>query len=207
MKALPASMVMVRLGGATVPARTSANCATCQSPHRARIEQLILEGYSRPAILRELTAMPPGDSPHPTEKSLRHHTAKHLPIEARSQAAIIERRAEQLGDAAESYGERLADHMVALDSFLSMGFTALAQGEIKITGPDLLKAIDLKDRIERTTGGGVDAEVWRTALMEYMRIAVNYVPLDQRSDFARELSASSVLQALTGDQTTTPALP
>ena len=40
-----------------------------------------------------------------------------------------------------------------------------------------------------------------------MRIAVKYVPIDQRADFARELSASSVLRALTGDQSTTPALP
>lgn len=207
MSALPASMIMVRLGGVNVPARTSPNCATCQSPHRARIEQLILEGYSRPAILRELGGMTPGEMPHPTEKSLRHHTTKHLPIEARSQAAMIERRAEQLGDAAEAYGERLADHMVALDSFLSMGFTALARGEMKIGAGDLLKAVDLKDRIERTTGSGADADVWRATLLEYMRIAVKYVPPSDRAAFARELSASSVLRALTGDQPTPAALP
>ncbi|MFF7198229.1 hypothetical protein ACFZAM_31535 [Streptomyces sp. NPDC008079] len=192
----PASMVLVRVGGQTVSAKTSENCRTCQSPARAKIDGWILTGFTRPTILGYLADMEPGPLGHPSEKSLRHHTQHHLPLADRSRAAILERRAEQLGDDVDKFGGRVADHLTALDILVSKGFDALTNGEIFVDGPTLLKAIDLKLKVDATLVGGIDANVWRDALMEYMRIAVDFVPTGLRADFARALSKSPILAAL-----------
>ncbi|WP_428957827.1 hypothetical protein [Streptomyces sp. cg35] len=202
----PASMVLVRVGGRTVPAKTAARCRVCQSPHRAKIDSWILEGYTRPTILGYLDDLTEGPLGHPTDKSLRHHTDKHLPLSARSQAAILERRAEQLGDEIEKYGGRVADHESALDMVVLKGFDALQRGEINVDGPTLMKAIDLKHKIDSTLEGGVDANVWRDALMEYMRIALGYIPPEKRREFAAALNSSPVLAALSKNAQQSPPL-
>ncbi|MFD7835547.1 hypothetical protein [Streptomyces sp. NPDC059761] len=192
----PTSMILVRVGGRTVPAKTAPRCRVCQSPHRAQIEAWILEGYTRPTILGYLADLDEGPHGHPTDKSLRHHTNKHIPLGARAQAAILDRRAEQLGEEIEKYGGRVADHLSALDIVVLKGFDALQRGEIQVDAPTLMKAIDLKHKIDSSTDGGVDANVWRDALMEYMRIALGFIPLDKRKELAAALNASPVLSAL-----------
>ena len=196
----PASMVLVRVGNRTVPAKTGARCRVCQSPHRAQIEAWILEGYTRPTILAQLADMEDGPLGQPTEKSLRVHTENHLPLEARAQAAIIDRRAEQLGDEIEKYGGRVADHLSALDMVVLQGFDALQKGTINVDSTPLMKAIDLKHKIEMSADGGVDANVWRDALMEYMRIAVEFIPPERRHEFSTALTNSPVLAALAKSQ-------
>lgn len=199
----PASMVMVRVGNATVAAKTSPGCRVCQSPHRAKIDQWILTGFTRPVILGYLADMEEGTLGRPTEKSLRLHTAKHLPLADRARAAIIERRAEQLGDDIDKFGGRVADHLTALDLLISRGFDALQSGQITVDADTLVKVINLKHKIDQSLEGGVDANVWRDALMEYMRIAVEYIPFDRRAEFSRALNASPVLAALAKNQATT----
>lgn len=196
----PASAVMVRVGNRTVPAKTAPNCRVCQSPHRAKIDGWILSGFTRPTILAYLQDMEEGPLGTPTEKSLRYHTEKHLPLADRSRAAIIERRAEQLGDEVEKFGGRVADHLTALDLLVSRGFDALQAGEIHVDGDTLIKVIALKHKIDQSIEGGVDANVWRDALMEYMRIAVDFIPAERRAEFAKALNSSPVLIALSRNQ-------
>ncbi|MFH8483148.1 hypothetical protein [Streptomyces sp. NPDC018055] len=192
----PASMVLVRVGGRTVPAKTGARCGVCQSPHRAQIDSWIIGGYTRPTILGYLADMEPGPHGHPTDKSLRHHTNRHLPLADRAQAAILDRRAEQLGEEIEKYGGRVADHLSALDIVVLKGFDALQRGDFTVDSATLMKAIDLKHKIESSSDGGVDANVWRDALMEYMRIALGFIPVDRRKEFSAALDSSPVLAAL-----------
>ncbi|MFE0490154.1 hypothetical protein [Streptomyces griseoaurantiacus] len=192
----PVSMSLVRVGGRTVPAKTGARCRVCQSPHRAQIDAWILDGFTRPTILAHLADMEEGPLGQPTEKSLRSHTDRHLPLGARAEAAILERRAEQLGDEIEKHGGRVADHLSALDMVVLKGFDALQRGEIKLGASDLMKAIDLKQKIDASLGEGVDANIWRDALMEYMRIAIGFIPPERRQEFSAALSASPVLIAL-----------
>lgn len=196
----PTSMVVVRVGGRTVPAKTGKRCRVCQSPHRAQIEAWILEGYTRPTILAYLADMEEGRLGHPTEKSLREHTDKHLPLGARAEAAILERRAEQLGDEIEKHGGRVADHLSALDMVVLKGFDGIQKGDIRVDATTLMKAIDLKHKLEMAIEGGIDANLWRDALMEYMRIAVQFIPPERRKEFADALSKSPVLAALTKNQ-------
>lgn len=196
----PASMVMVRVGNQTVPAKTGARCRVCQSPHRAQIEAWILEAYTRPTILAYLQDMEPGPLGHPSEKSLRVHTESHLPLAARAEAAILNRRAEALGDEIEKYGGRVADHKSALSMVVLKGFDRLQKGEIQVDSATLIKAIDLAQKFEMAADGGMDANVWRDALMEYMRIAVPFIPAEQRKEFAAALSESPVLAALAKGQ-------
>ncbi|MEU9405667.1 hypothetical protein AB0E08_08170 [Streptomyces sp. NPDC048281] len=192
----PVSMVLVRVGNRTVPAKNGARCRVCQSPHRAKIEAWILEGYTRPAILAQLADMEEGRLGHPTEKALRSHTDRHLPLEARAEAAILERRTEQLGEEIEKFGGRVADHLSALDMVVLKGFDALQRGEIRLGASDLMKAIDLKQKIDASVEGGLDDRKWRGILMEYMKIAVEFIPPENRQAFARALSQSPVLTAL-----------
>ncbi|MGA5598468.1 hypothetical protein ACPCSE_29960 [Streptomyces cellulosae] len=196
----PASMVMVRVGNRTVPAKTGARCRVCQHPDRAKIEAWILQGYTRPTIVTWLADMEEGPLGRPTEKSLRLHTENHLPLEERAQAAILDRRAEQLGDEIEKYGGRVADHLSALDMVVLQGFDELQKGNIKVDSATLMKAIDLKHKIEMSTEGGVDANVWRDALMEYMRIVVPFIPPERRQELSTALSESPVLSALARSQ-------
>lgn len=198
----PASMVLVRVGNRTVPAKTGARCRVCQSPHRAQIEAWILEAYTRPTILAYLEDLEPGPLGHPTEKALRVHTDRHLPLGARAEAAILDRRAELLGDEIEKYGGRVADHNSVLDMVVLKGFDGIQRGDIKVDGPTLMKAIDLKHKIDMQVEGGMDANVWRDALMEYMKIAVPFIPVERRKEFAAALSESPVLAALSKGQQT-----
>lgn len=198
----PASMTLVRVGGRTVPAKTAPKCRVCQSPHRGDIESWILQAYSRPRILSWLADLDAGKLGHPSEKSLRLHAERHMPLGAAAQAAVIERRAEALGEDVEKYGGRVADHLTTLDLVVMNGFDALQRGDIQVDATTLMKAIDLKHKIDASVDGGVDANVWRNALMEYMRIAVDFVPVAKRAEFARALSASPVLAALSSQQRT-----
>lgn len=192
-----ASVIQVRIGSRTVPAKTSPTCRTCQSRYRAKIEHMILSGYSRPKILEWLSDLDPGPGgEHPSEKSLRLHTKRHLPLAASAEAAILERRAEALGDEIEKYGGQVADHLTALDIVVAKGFAALQAGEIQVDATTLMKAIDLKHKIDASMDGGIDANVWRDALMEYMRIALDFIPHNLRAEFARAISTSPVLKAL-----------
>lgn len=191
----PASMVMVRVGNRTVPAKTGARCRVCQSPHRAQIDAWILQGYTRPTILTWLADMEPGPRGHPSEKALRLHTDNHLPLETRAQTAILERRAEELGDDIEKFGGRVADHISALDMFVVQGVDALQKGEIRVDAAALMKAIDLKQKIE-VAAGGADGDMWREILMDYMRITVPFIPVERRKEYAAALSSSPVLAAL-----------
>ncbi|MFD8650685.1 hypothetical protein [Streptomyces mirabilis] len=192
----PSSIVMIRVGGRTVPAKTNSKCRVCQSPHRVQIEKWTLEAYTRPTILAYLKDLEPGPLGHPSEKSLRLHADKHMALGDRAQAAILARRAEQLGEEIEKYGGRVADHLSALDIVVLRGFDALQRGEIKVDAATLMKAIDLKHKIDSSVDGGVDANIWRDALMEYMRIALGFIPTDRRKEFAAALNASPVLAAL-----------
>jgi hypothetical protein len=194
------SIVLVKVAGRLVDAKRVTGCRTCQSPHRARIESWILEGYTRPTILRWLADLDTGELERPSEKSLRIHTEKHLPLEATARAAVIQRRAEQLGDDVERHGGRVADHLTALDTVITLGFDALVKGEITVDAATLMKAIDLKQKIDSVIEGGVDANVWREALMEYMRIAVPFIPEGRRAEFAKALTSSPVLAALSRSQ-------
>lgn len=192
----PVSMVMVRVGNRTVPAKTGQRCRVCQSPHRAQIEAWILDGYTRPTILKWLADMEEGPLGHPTEKALRSHTDRHLPLGARAEAAILERRTEQLGEEIEKFGGRVADHLSALDMVVLKGFDALQRGEIKLSASDLMKAIDLKQKHDAAGGDDMDEKKWRGILMEYMKIAVGFIPPENRQAFAQALSQSPVLAAL-----------
>lgn len=76
------------------------------------------------------------------------------------------------------------------------GFQALQEGNIKLGASDLMKAIDLKQKIDASVEGGLDDKKWRGILMEYMKIAVEFIPPENRQAFARALSQSPVLTAL-----------
>lgn len=193
----PTSMTMVRVaGGRAVPAKTAPRCRVCQSPQRIDIEQWMLQGYSRPRILGWLDGMEAGELGHPTDKALRLHAANHMPLGAAAEAAIIDRRAEQLGDEVEKWGGRVADHLTALDMVVLKGFDRLQRGELTVDAATLMKAIDLKHKIDQSVDGGVDANVWRDALMEYMRVALEFIPATKRAEFAKALSSSPILAAL-----------
>jgi hypothetical protein len=76
------------------------------------------------------------------------------------------------------------------------GFAALQDGSIKLGASDLMKAIDLKQKIDASVEGGLDDKKWRAILMEYMKTAVEFIPPENRQAFAQALSRNPVLLAM-----------
>lgn len=191
----PTSMVVVRIGDREFPAKTSATCRTCQHPRRADIERWYLTGYRAKAILKEIGDQESALGPL-TEKALRHHCGNHLPIEATTQAAILERRAAELGDAIGEYGDRVADGPSALKVLIASGFDKAVAGQMAMSATDLVAAISMLHKIESSMEGEATSKVWRTALMRHMSIARKWIPAADLSAFAREISEDPVLRAL-----------
>jgi hypothetical protein len=200
---LPRSMTMVRVGGKTYPARFESTCKTCQSPYRHEIESQLLQGRSYKVIIDHLvsTYADGGPKGHPGKDSLSNHLrGNHMPLNAVVEREIIERRSAAIGLDVENAARTLVDHVVANETIIERGFQRLQAGEIQPTMRDLLTAIRNQIAIEADAEDGLDSEVWRTALMEYMAILGRVLTPEQRVEFARLADASPVLRALTAQE-------
>lgn len=199
----PASMAMVRVNGRLYPARMVAECVTCNSPYRAEIERECLSGRSYRVVydwLTETHELPEGRR-HPSRESLRSHMSKHIPLAAAIQHRIIEDRSQEIGASIEEAAGTVADHVTVNRLIVQAGLERLSAGEIQPEMGDLLTAIRQQQAIDAEHEGGLDAEVWRQALAEYMTIVSRVLTSAQKVEFARLATASPVLQALQRQQT------
>jgi hypothetical protein len=201
---ITSSMAMVRVGGKLFPARVSPGCFTCSSQYRAQIERELLAGRSYRAVHDWLVATydAPEGHPHPSRESLRAHmNDQHLPLSAVVQHRIIEERSREIGTSIEEAAGAVADHVAVNRIIVQRGLERLSAGEIQPEMGDLLTAIRQQQAIDAEHEGGLDAEVWRQALTEYMAIVSRVLTPQQRAQFAQLATASPVLQALQRKQT------
>lgn len=192
----PPSAAMVRIGGRDYPMVTSRRCHTCQSPHRRFIENEILAGRSYAAIHRQLAEMSDGPLPKPSVQGLTNHVKEgHLPQPVKTRRRIIEKRAEELG-AAINGEDDLTDYITVNDLVINRGLERLMAGEIEPGASDLLKAIDLKHKIESTSQQGYDAEAFTESMFIYFDETKKIMSPEQWDVFARALQRNPILKAM-----------
>lgn len=197
---VPSSMTMVRIGYDDYPLVNSYNCRTCQSPHRAFIENQLILGRSYRAIRREVEKLPVGALPHPSIGGLSSHVRNnHMPLPAQTRRRIIERRAEQVGTALQSEDD-IVDYITVNEMILRRGWERMISGEIEPNMNDLAQAIAMRAKIEATSTEGYDTEVWQGTLMAYMEVAQRFIPPEVFQQYGRELSRHPIMKAIAARQ-------
>ena len=191
------SLVMTRIGDRDYPLYSEPKCSTCQSPHRATIEAMIVQGSSYRSAAREAARLPHHDRPAPSHHSIANHVKTgHLPLPHAVQRKIIEKRAREVGKSVEEGDEPLADYLVVNQLIIQRGLAAMSEGKIDLKASDVIAASRFLHDVEREAVGDTDGQVWMEALMAYMEIAVEFIPIESRGAYGAALHASPVLRAL-----------
>lgn len=192
----PRSVMEVQVGKKTYPMHSHPTCRTCQSPRRLDIEHRILSGGSYVGIADWLGAQPDADDgrlPAPGTESLRAHAKSHMPLPGSMARAIIDRRAEEIGNRLDA-GEA-ADHIALARLVVKIGMEGLADGTLTPELPDVMNAAKFL-AVHDVQDTGIDVAAWRETLMAYMEVARTFIPAAQWPSFGTALSAHPVLRAL-----------
>lgn len=194
------SMLMVRVGNEDFPLKTETNCHTCQSPHRLLIEREILRGRGYAHIARMLADLPEGDHPHPDRRALARHVKRgHLPGPAQARAALIHRRAEQMGVSILD-AEDLINEVVVADMVLHAGAERLASGEIKPSVTETLAAAKLLRDFNTEADQNFEMEALTESVMRFYEIAQQMMGEETFKEFLVVLRKDPVLRAIRAKQ-------
>jgi hypothetical protein len=190
------SVAMITIGGRTYPRRFAPKCYVCQSPHRAYIEDQVYNGYSKASVVRDLESMEPGHLPHPSIESLRTHFEKHSPARQVMQYKLMEERAKQVGKSIDDATDSLVDEYVAARTVVQIGYERIISGEIKPEISDVLAAAKLVQQIEAGASGGIDQEMWVSALTAYFELTTDLIPPDLMQAWRKRMDTHPVLRAI-----------
>lgn len=197
----PESMVMVKVGKKTVPAKHVPNCKVCSSPHRRWIEAQLLKGYSYSKIAQGVATFPDDGGHHPKSGSIGGHVKNgHLPLDTDTQRQMIEERAKRIGRSIEDDAYSLVDHVVVNDMILQRGFERMLAGEIEPDVKDLAAAIKARHAIEADLEQGFDIEAYQQALFTYLEIAQEFIPPEAFAEYGKALNENPILRAITAKQ-------
>ena len=195
------SMVMVQIGGEEYPAHSHPTCRVCQSRHRIFIENELIRGRSLAGIHRDLDGMDHQGRECPSVASIKNHSRKHLPVGVAVQRRVIEKRAEEVGKSIEDSEEPLVDYITLNEMVVQKGFDKLARGRMDVSLSDALAASKFLRDVERQSAGDeLSNRVWSDAFIEYMNIAMRYIPNEARAAFGTELHNSPILRSLAEKQ-------
>ena len=189
-------VAMVTIGGRSYPYKMVSHCHVCQSPHRTYIEKQILLGFSIASVMRDLEGMETGHLPHPERKSLRNNMDNHVPSPMVAQQKMMETRARAVGKSIEESAESLVDEYVTAKTIVQMGHERIVNGEVKPEISDVLAAAKLILQIESTTDGGLDQDMWVSALSAYFELTTDFIPPEQLQAWRRRMDTHPVLKAI-----------
>lgn len=196
-------VMLVRVNGRDYPAKQVKQCRTCRSKYRTQIEQAVINGMTYRAILANVVE-PYDDHSHlgaPGYQSLQTHVVKkHMPLPFSTQRRIIEDRAIELGKSVEEGEALLVDTITIHRALVEQGFRRLNNGDIHVGMSDLIKVLQLQQATETGRDTGMDEDLWRDALMEYMSIVRRNVTSDVLQRIGRELAESPILQRINQGQ-------
>lgn len=191
------SMVMTRIGGRDYPTYSGPQCKTCQHPERQEIENQLLAGRSYLAIHKSLA----DDESKPSYHGLlRHFRGGHLPLEAASQRALIERNYEATGRRIEEAVEDLVDHVTVAEMVVKKGFERMQRGEIAPEMTDMLAAVKIVEGIQARTNSDMDHEMWVSATMSMLEDARGLMTPEQWTAYGKKLADNPILKALAEKQ-------
>lgn len=193
----PGSVMMVEVNGRKYPLKRVSQCRTCMSPYRMEIEQAVLEQHSYQRIAAAVADREPGVLPNPSYQSVRDHVNKgHMPIGPTAERALVESRAQQLGRDIEAHVSSLADYATVNEIIVQRGMERLSRGELKPSMSELLTAIRMQHAIESTSEEGLDSAAWQQALVAYMEVAQQFIPVDHLQAYGAALAQHPVLRAM-----------
>lgn len=193
----PASTMMVEVGGQTFPMKSVPQCRTCQSPYRLEIEQAVCSGASYTVAAELVEDRAPGRLPNPTAANIQAHvSAKHMPLNATFQHALITERARELGKSVADHSTSLVDYVSANRAIIQRGMDRVSRGELQPNMTELLTAIRIEHTVQQSVGDGLDTEAWQQAMIAYMEVAQRFIPQDKLSEYGRALAQHPVLRAL-----------
>jgi hypothetical protein len=66
---------------------------------------------------------------------------------------------------------------------------------------ELLTAIRMQHSIESTSEDGLDSAAWQQALVAYMEVAQQFIPVDQLHAYGQALTQNPVLRAMMSGST------
>lgn len=191
------SLAMVQAGNRRYPVFTESRCSTCVSPHRQWIEAELVRGTSYTGISRNLAAFPHGPARVASVQSISNHVKNgHMPIPDDVRREIIESRARELGRSIEESRQPLADHVTVARLMVQSGMDALSDGTMEISAGDTLKAAAFLRQVEKESDSEDNAEVYSQALMVYLEVAKQFIPMERQAAYARALHSNPILRAL-----------
>lgn len=204
----PGAVLMVEVNGRKYPMKRVPQCRTCMSPYRLEIEQAVLDQYSYKKIEAAVADREPGPLPNPSWQSVRDHVVKgHMPIGPTAERALVEERAKQIGRDIEEYSSSLANYATVNEIIIQRGMERISRGELKPSMSELLTAIRMQHSIESTSEEGLDSAAWQQALVAYMEVAQQFIPIEHLQAYGQALAQHPVLRALmTGGASSPKAL-
>lgn len=195
---LPEGVVMLRVGKGYAPYKFVTNCNTCQSPHRAYIEQQLAKGIAIQTIVREVADLDHGIRPAPSWESMKNHLAKgHMPLDLARTRGVMEERAREVGQAISEETDIFVDYVAANRLIVQKGIDRIVTGEIQPDVKDVLSASKALADIERQMGdSGLDVAVLYEALDVLLQVTTAYIPIESRKEWGNAIATNPVLAAL-----------
>ena len=188
----------VMYAGRPYPLRRVHKCATCRSPHRMAIEQMLLQQFPFRRISQEVAQLDNQGFPVPTYDSIRVHLSnRHSPLIVIQMRALKEESARELGDAYAREIPGYVNHRAALRMVVQEGVKALEQGQVSIGVGDMVAAARMLEDIEtRSESGSHDVDAMRDALVAFLDVSAQFIPVEMRRAWSEALATHPVLKAL-----------
>lgn len=196
---LPEGVVMLRVGNGRAPYKFVTNCNTCQSPHRAYIEEQLAKGIAIATIVREVSDLDHGEQRSaPSWESVKNHLAKsHMPLDLARTRGVMEDRAREVGQAISDEVDIHVDYVAANRLIVQKGIDRIVTGEIQPDVKDVLSATRALADIDRQMGDtGLDIAVLYEALDVLLQTTAAFMPIDVRQEWGNAIATNPVLAAL-----------
>jgi hypothetical protein len=185
-----ASVARIHVAGRDYPAVTESSCKTCGSPFREEVEEQLLAGRASAHIAKSLP-----EEAHLTARNVRDHWANgHLPVHEPTVQALLDKSAEQRGEAIRPAVEAVVEHVDFARRLLSRVRERVVDGEIEPNIRDGLRAAELIARYDSAEPIGTD--LFTEAFIIYFDIAKRLMSDDQFSRFGNHLNNNPLLAQL-----------
>lgn len=127
---------------------TVTNCKICNSRNRRHVDMLLTTGWSQSETLRWLNETEKGETKY-SPKNIHTHFRKHLEIQDRAIAHIIEERAKASGMDIEGVSGLIMTREATAQIIAQRGIEGIVQGTTAVKTEDVLKALEYLDNLEQ----------------------------------------------------------
>jgi hypothetical protein len=131
-------------------------CHVCQHPNRRAIDRLLAVGTRYTEISRLFST----EGKALDRRSISNHATQHLNYEDAAIRQIIEAEAAEAKENLEEGVRGAFARRVALDIALKKGIDGIIDGETQVEPRDLIKLIELRERLDQQTATAQVDELW-----------------------------------------------